>query len=46
MGSEEQLVRHILDIIPLAMRAMGAEIRQEAAAGFQVSNYRVLRNEN
>jgi len=43
MGSEEQLARHILDIIPSVMRAMGAEIRQEAAAGFQVSHYRVLK---
>jgi len=41
--SEEQLARCILDIIPLVMRAMGAEMRQQATAGFQVSHFRVLK---
>jgi len=43
MPSEDELARRILDIIPLVMRAMGAKIRQEATAGFQVSHYRVLK---
>ncbi|RME65054.1 MAG: MarR family transcriptional regulator, partial [Caldilineae bacterium] len=33
----------ILDIIPLVMRATGAEMRREATAGFQISHYRILR---
>jgi len=43
VSSEEQLARCILDIIPLVMRAMGAEMRQQAATGFQVSHFRVLK---
>ena len=43
MPSDEELARRILDIIPLVMRVMGAKIRQEATAGFQVSHYRVLK---
>jgi DNA-binding MarR family transcriptional regulator len=43
MDSEEHLARRVLDIIPLAMRAMGAEIRQQATTGFQVSHFRVLK---
>jgi len=43
MRSEEQVVRRVLDIIPLVMQAMGAEIRREAMAGFQVPHYRVLK---
>jgi len=40
---EEELAQRILDIIPLVMRAMGAEMRQQATAGFQVSHFRVLK---
>ena len=43
MPSENELARRILDIIPLVMRATGAEMRREATAGFQVSHYRVLK---
>jgi len=40
--TEEEIARRILEIIPLVMRAMGAELRREAVAGFRVSHYRVL----
>jgi len=43
MESEEHLARRVLDIVLLVMRAMGAEIRQQATTGFQVSHYRVLK---
>ena len=43
MLSEEKLARRILDTIPLIMLVMGAKMRQEATAGFQVSHYRVLK---
>ncbi len=43
MPSENELARRILDIIPLVMRATGAEMRREATAGFQISHYRILR---
>ncbi|RME80327.1 MAG: MarR family transcriptional regulator [Caldilineae bacterium] len=43
MPSEDELARRILDIIPLVMRATGADMRREAAAGFQVPHYRVLK---
>ncbi len=43
MPSDEELARRILDIIPLVMRVMGAKIRQEATAGFQVPHYRLLK---
>ena len=43
MRSEDGLARRILDIIPLVMRAMGAEMRREASAGFQVPHFRVLK---
>lgn len=43
MPSEEELTRRVLNIIPLVMRTMGAEMRQEATAGFQVSHYRILK---
>ena len=43
MPSEKELARRILDIIPLVMRVTGAKMRQEAATGFQVSHYRMLK---
>ncbi|RME47642.1 MAG: MarR family transcriptional regulator [Chloroflexi bacterium] len=42
MGSEEEVARRILEIIPAVMRFVGADIRRHATAGFQVSHYRVL----
>jgi DNA-binding MarR family transcriptional regulator len=43
MPTDNDLARQMLDIIPLIMRATGAEIRREAAASFQVSHYRLLK---
>ncbi len=43
MRPEEEVARRILDIIPLVMRSVGAELRRRATAGFQVSHYRVLK---
>lgn len=42
MWSDEDCARRILEVIPLVMRNVGAEMRQRAAAGFSVPHYRVL----
>jgi len=42
MWSNEDCARRILEVIPLVMRNVGAELRQEAAAGFSVPHYHVL----
>ena len=42
MWSNEECARRILEVIPLVMRTVGAEMRQKAAAGFSVPHYRVL----
>lgn len=42
MCSSEECARHILQIVPLVMRNLGAGMRQQATAGFSVPHYEVL----
>lgn len=41
MRTDEELARHVLEVIPLVMRAVGAEMRR-ATAGLSVPHYRLL----
>ncbi len=43
MLSQEKLAQRILEVIPLIMRVVGANIRQETSASFRVSHHRVLK---
>ncbi len=43
MIPQEELAQRILEIIPLIMRMVGANIRRETTAGFRVSHHRVLK---